>query len=190
MRRRIRRSGAPTRDAMRKSPPRGGPGHDVLPARKRPGDRGPAGQRRGPGQGPGLVERLMRMPAPQRRRFLRNNPRFQRLPQRERKRIQQRLHEFDRMRPNQRALMLERYAIFQNLPRHKRQQARGLYQEWRGIPQLRRRALLDELKHLRHATPDARRRRFADEDFAEHYTESERRLLEDLTELAARRPID
>ena len=181
-----------TRDAMRKSPPRGGPGRRVLGAPKRGGDRGPAaGRRRGlPGQGPGLVERFMRMPAPRRRRFLRNNPRFQRLPQHERKRIQRRLHEFDRMNPDQRALMLERYAVFQNLPRQKRQQARGLYEEWRGIPQPRRRELLDELKHLRHATPDARRRRLADEDFAGHYTESELRLLEDLSDLAPRRPVD
>ena len=181
-----------TRDAMRKGLPRGGPGRGVLPARKRPGDRGRGVGRRlgGPGQGPGLVERLMRMPAPQRRRFLHNNQRFQRLPANERKRIQLRLHQFDRMNPNQRALMLERYEIFQSLPRLKRQQARGLYGQWRDIPQPRRRELLDELKHLRHAAPDARRRRFADKDFAEHYTKSERRLLEDLTDLAPRRPID
>ena len=181
-----------TRDAMRKGPPRGGPGRGVLPARKRPGDRGRGVGRRlgGPGQGPGLVERLMRMPAPRRRRFLHNNQRFQRLPANERKRIQLRLHQFDRMNPNQRALMLERYEIFQSLPRLRRQQARGLYGQWRDIPQPRRRELLDELKHLRHAAPDARRRRFADKDFAEHYTKSERRLLEDLTDLAPRRPID
>ena len=180
------------RDAMRKGPPHGGPRHGVLPARKRPRDRGPAAGRRpgGPGRGPGLVERLMRMPAPERQRFLRNNQRFQRLPRQERKRIQKRLHEFYGMNPNQRELMLERYAIFQHLPRHKRQQARGLYRQWTDIPQPRRRELLDEIKHLRHATPDARRRRFADADFAEHYTKSERRLLKDLTDPTPGRPID
>ncbi len=181
-----------TRDATRKRPPLVGPGRGVLPAHKRPGDRRPGvGQRnRGPGRGPGLVERLMRMPAPQRRRFLRNNSRFQRLPERERRLIHQRLQEFSRMNPNERSLMLERYHLFRRLPPHKQQQARGLYQQWRDIPQPRRRELLDELKELRHAKPEARRRRFADEAFAQHYTKSERHLLRNLTELPPRPPID
>ena len=181
-----------TREAMRKNQGRGGPGRGVLPGRKRPIDRRPGVDKRnrGPGRGPGLVERLMRMPAPQRGRFLQNNPRFQRLPARDRRRIHQRLQEFNRMNANQRSLMLERYDLFSRLPRHKQQQARGLYREWRVIPQPRRKELLDELKHLRHATPDARRERFAGEDFAEQYSESERQLLKDLTQLVPTRPKD
>ncbi len=117
-------------------------------------------------------EWLMRMPAPQRRRFLHNNPRFQRLPQPQRQRIQQRLREFDRMPARQRELLLERYELFGQLSPQEQQRARGIYQRWRQVPAGRRKELMTEFQQLRQAAPDngipfveAHRKRFPVEDF-------------------------
>ena len=137
-----------------------------------------------------MIARLMRMPAPRRRQFLRENPRFRRLPQRQRERIQQRLREFDRMPPRQRELLLERYELFGQLSPQQQQQARGLYKRWRRVPAGRRGELMTEFQQLRQATPDARRERFAAAAFEERYSESERRLLQDITALLPPSPVD
>ena len=144
-----------------------------------------------PGQrntGSGMIQRLMRMPAPQRRKFLHNNPRFQRLPQHQRQRIQRRLEEFDRMPPRQRELVLQRYELFGRLSVQEQQQARGLYQRWRQVPAGRRKELMMEFQQLRQATPDARQERLAAPEFEQRYSKSEQRLLKDITGLLPPKP--
>ena len=138
--------------------------------------------------GSGMIERLMRMPAPQRRRFLRNNRRFQRLPQPQRQRIQQRLREFDRMPARQRELLLERYELFGQLSPQQQQQARGLYQRWGQVPPGRRKELMTEFQQLRQATPNARQERLVAPEFEQRYSKSEQRLLKDITGLLPPKP--
>ena len=140
--------------------------------------------------GSGMIQRLMRMPAPRRRRFLHDNPRFQRLPQPQRQRIQQRLREFDRMPPRQRELLLERYELFGQLSPQEQQRARGIYQRWRQVPAGRRKELMTEFQQLRQATPDARRERLAAPEFGERYSQSEQRLLNDITGLLPAKQVD
>ena len=140
--------------------------------------------------GSGMIERLMRMPAPRRHRFLHDNPRFQRLPQPQRQRIQQRLREFDRMPPRQRELLLERYELFGQLSPQEQQRARGIYQRWRQVPAGRRKELMTEFQQLRQATPDARRERLAAPEFGERYSQSEQRLLNDISGLLPAKPVD
>jgi len=140
--------------------------------------------------GRGMVERLMRMPAPRRRRFLHDNPRFQRLPLTQRQNIQRRLQEFDRMRPAQRELLLQRYELFGQLTPQQQQQARGVHQRWRQVPAGRRKELMTEFQQLRQASADARLERFAAAEFEEQYSQSEQQLLKDITGLLPPSPED
>ncbi len=140
--------------------------------------------------GPGMIERLMRMPAPQRRKFLADNPRFQRLPPPQRQRIQRRLQEFDRMPARQRELLLERYELFGQLSPQEQQRARGVYQRWRQVPAGRRKELMTEFQQLRQAAPGARQERLAAAEFEKRYNQSEQKLLKDITSLLPPHPVD
>ena len=150
-------------------------------ARDRARPRRPAGPR------PGMIERLMRMRPVERRRFLRQNPRFRNLPARERQRIQQRLRRFARMDREQRELTLERFRLFRQLPANKQAHARALYQRWRQLPSGRRAQMRQDLAHLRSMPAGERQQRFASPEFTERYGKDEQRILRDLTDLLSHR---
>ena len=137
--------------------------------------------------GPRFFDRLMKMPAPQRRKFLQENPRFRRLPARQRQQIEQRLRRFDQMEPAQREKALERYRLFDRLPRDKQLEARTIYQKWRQLPQGRRSVLLDEYDGLRESGPDARRDRLDSKEFSDAYSDKEQQILRDLSGLLPER---
>lgn len=138
--------------------------------------------------GPKLIERLMKMPAGQRRRFLQGNKQFHRLPVRQRRIIQQRIRRLSQMSPRQRHLALERYRLFYRLPREKQTRAREIYREWKDLPGGRRRILLDEYDSLRAASPAARRERLGSLHFSETYGPRERSVLKNLVELFPDQP--
>ena len=141
----------------------------------------------GPRINPGMIERLMRMRPAERRRFLRQNPRFRNLPARERQKIQHRLRRFAQMDREQRELALERYRLFRQLPANKQAHARGVYQHWRQLPSGRRAQMRQDLAHLRSMTVDERRQRLSSPEFTERYGKAEQQILKDLTDLLSHR---
>ena len=141
----------------------------------------------GPRINPGMIERLMRMRPAERRRFLRQNPRFRNLPARERQRIQHRLRRFAQMDREQRELALERYRLFRQLPANKQAHARALYQHWRQLPSDRRAQMRQDLAHLRSMPAVERQQRFASPEFTERYGKAEQQILKDLTDLLSHR---
>ncbi len=160
-----------------------GPGARAL--RKRP--RRGVDKRQSMRVGPKFFDRLMKMPVPERRRFLRENPRFGRLPARQRQQIEQRLRRFDQMEPAQREKALERYRLFDRLPRDRQTEARTIYQQWQRLPQGRRSVLLDEYDGLRDSGPAARRDRMDSKVFSKTYSDEEQKVLRDLSGLLPER---
>ena len=152
-------------------------------ARDRARPRGRAGSR----INHGMIERLMRMRPAERRRFLRQNPRFRNLPAKERQKIAQRLRRFSQMDREQRELTLERYRLFRQLPANKQAHARGVYQRWRLLPSGRRAQMRRDLAHLRSMSADERHQRFSSPEFAERYGKGEQQILKDLTDLLSHR---
>lgn len=165
---------------------RGKAGQGARAVRKRP--RRGAKNRRPMRVGPNFFDRLMKMPAPERQKFLRENPRFGRLPARQRQQIQQRLRRLDQLEPAQRAKVLERYRLFDRLPRQKQAEARTIYQQWQRLPQDRRSVLLDEYDGLRDSGPAARRDRLDSKEFSSTYSDKEQKILRDLSGLLPERP--
>lgn len=164
----------------------GGPGKaGVRPPRKRP--RRGVKKRQATLVGPQFFDRLMKMPAPERRKFLQENPRLGRLPARQRQQIEQRLRRFDQMEPTQREKALERYRLFDRLPRGKQAETRTIYQQWQQLPQGRRSVLLDEYDGLRDSGSDARRNRLNSKEFSKAYSDEEQRILRDLSGLLPER---
>ncbi len=160
-----------------------GPGARAIRKRPRRGVK----NRRPMQVGPNFFDRLMKLPVPERRKFLQENPRFGRLPARQRQQIQQRLRRLDQMEPAQRAKVLERYRLFDRLPRERQAEARTIYQEWQQLPQGRRSVLLDEYDGLRAAGPAARRDRLDSKEFSSTYSDQEQKLLRDLSGLLPER---
>ncbi len=150
-------------------------------ARDRARPRRPAGPR------PGMIERLMRMRPAERRRFLRQNPRFRNLPARERQRIQQRLRRFAQMDRKQRELALEQYRLFRQFPANRQARARSLYQRFRQLPAGRRALVKQDLAHLRSMSADERRRHFSSPEFTRRYGEDEQQILKNLADLLPHR---
>ena len=144
-------------------------------------------KRRSMRMGPKFFDRLMKMPAARRRKFLQENSRFQRLPPRQRQQIEQRLGRLSRMPKPQRERALERYRLFDRLPRQKQSEARAIYQRWQQLPQGRRTILLDEYDGLRESTPDARQNRFRSKEFSDEFSEEEQQVLMDLSDLLPER---
>lgn len=137
--------------------------------------------------GPKFFDQLIKMPAPERQKFLREDPRFGRLPARQRQQIEQRLKRFDQMEPAQREKALERYRLFDRLPRNKQVEARAIYRRWQQLPQSRRSVLLDEYDGLRDSGPGARRDRLDSKEFSKTYSEEEQNVLRDLSGLLPER---
>ena len=137
--------------------------------------------------GPNFFDRLMKMPAPERRKFLRENPRFQRMPARQRQQIEQRLRRLGQMKPAQRERVLERYRLFDRLPREKQAEARTIYQQWQQLPRGRRSVLLDEYDGLRAAGAAARQDRLQSKEFSDAYSDEEQKILRDLSGLLPER---
>jgi hypothetical protein len=142
-----------------------------------------AANRRAATLGPRVLERLMRMPPAERRRFLRQNEQFRNLPLQQRLRLQQRLHRLSQLPPEQREQVLERYRLFDRLPPDKQTQARQVYQRWRQLPKERRAELLEEFETLKEFSPSSRKERLASKEFQKSFNEDERGLLSDLTAL-------
>lgn len=130
-----------------------------------------------------LMERLLRMPPRDRQRFLRENEGFRQLPRGERQRILHRIERLSRLPPEQQRRVLERFRLFGELPPREQSRARAVYRQWQQIPPPRRRELLDEFDGLRDAEPEDRRKRFESREFKDSFSERERDILKELTDL-------
>lgn len=164
---------------------RGKAGTGARALRKRP--RRGVNKRQAMRVGPKFFDQLIKMPAPERQKFLQENQRFGRLPARQRQQIEQRLRRFDQMEPAQREKALERYRLFDRLPRDKQVEARTIYQQWQRLPRGRRSVLLDEYDGLRDSGPAARRDRLDSKEFSKTYSDEEQKVLRDLSGLLPER---
>jgi hypothetical protein len=132
----------------------------------------------------GFVQRLMEVEPERRKEILANNRRFQRLPAAQRRAIEDRLREFDKLPAERRELLIQRYQLFSSLGPNQQTQARALFGQWTALPRPRRTAIVQAVRRLRNAQPDARAEMMASERFSTLFGDSERALIERLLELA------
>ncbi len=134
-----------------------------------------------------FVQRLMEVEPERRKELLANNRRFQRLPAAQRRAIEDRLRQFDKLPAERRELLIQRYQLFSSLGPNQQTQARALFRQWTALPRPRRVAIVQAVRRLRNAQPDARAEIIASERFSERFDDAERELIKKLLELAPRR---
>ncbi len=133
---------------------------------------------------PQLLERLSKLPPEERERVLENNRRFQQLSPEQQALLLKRLQQFQELSPEQRERIEQRLAIFNNLTPRQQEKARRIYENvWSKLTAERRRALLQEFRHLRAMPPAERQQRLASDDFQTHFSAEERDLLQQLIDL-------
>jgi hypothetical protein len=133
---------------------------------------------------PPLLERLSKLPPEEREKILRNNKRFQELPKERQEELLERFRRFQELPPEQKDLIEQRSMIFGNLTPEQQEKAREIYeQHWRKIAPERRRALVEEFRHLRGMSSEEREKHMADPDVEEHFNPEERDLLKQLVAL-------
>ena len=133
---------------------------------------------------PQLLERLSKLPPEERERVLENNRRFQQLSPDQQALLLKRLQQFQELSREQREMIEQRLAIFNNLTPRQQAKARRLYEiVWSKLTAERRRALLEEFRHLRALRPAERQQRLGSDDFQAHFSTEERDLLQQLIDL-------
>jgi len=120
------------------------------------------------------VERWIRMPPAERQKAL------AKLPPERRRLIQERIRQYLQLSPEERQALRQGYDRFSELPPEKQNQARALFRQFRTLPEDRRRAMRQELQKLRPLSEADREKRMASEDFRNHFSPSEKLMLQDL----------
>ena len=142
------------------------------------------GPRNRPGPPPALLQRLKNLTPEQRERVLENNRRFQQLPPERQDQLRNRLRQLQELTPEQREMIEQRFAIFNNLTAKQQEKAREIYEDrWRELPLDRRRALLQEFRHLRRMEPGKRRQRLESQELQDQFNQQERDVLAQLMAL-------
>lgn len=121
------------------------------------------------------VERFAAMTPEERREALR------RLPPRRREMMERRLEQWQRMSPEQRQRLGGAYARFQEMSPEKQEEVRQLFRRFSDtFAPARRQTAMMAIRRLRRAGPGERQEILASRRFHDLFTESERRLIEQM----------
>jgi len=134
------------------------------------------------GSAPQTVDKLSRLSPEDRRKALAS------LPAQRRQNIAKRLDEIDKMPPAQQERVRARLEKLNALPPDQRARVRRSMQEFAALPQERKQVLNRGVKQLAALEPASRERYLAAAPFKDQYTESERRMMLDLAEVAPNTP--
>ncbi len=123
-----------------------------------------------------MLERLNRLPGPDRDRVLKN------LPPERKAHIEERLGRYNALPEGQREKLKQEYDQFQKLSPEKQRRVRQLYRTLNEMPRDRRGPVTSEYASLRNMSPEERKERLAGSSFKARFNSTEQELLENLTE--------
>jgi hypothetical protein len=141
--------------------------------------------RRGPGDGHAgdWLRQHKDLPPSEQQRALQNDPGFRSLPPETQQRYLDRLRKFNSSPPEQQQQILRRMDRFYQLNPAQRERARDMFQQFRGLPEDRRRMLAPALRNLREMSPQDRQRVLESPTFRSNFTDQERDILRGMTDL-------
>ena len=149
-----------------------------------PGSYVPAHPLNGPAPHAGdWLRHMVGMPQQQQQQQLENDPNFKTLPPAEQQRLRERLQRFNSQPPDEQQRILNRMEVREHMTAQQKQQERQLFQRYRDLPEVRRRAVHNALVELNTLPPDQRQRMLASPNYRARFNDQERDILGQALEL-------
>ena len=123
------------------------------------------------------------LPSDQAKKQLQEDKDFQRLPPERQQTLQQRLEHFNNLPPQQKQRVLNRMALIERLPADQQKQLDSLWQQFRGMDEGRRRAMMQQLLQLRSQAPDQRGKTLESEQFKTAFNPQEQQIIRGLSNI-------
>ena len=123
------------------------------------------------------------LPSDQAKKQLQEDKDFQRLPPERQQTLQQRLEHFNNLPPQQKQRVLNRMALIERLPADQQKQLDSLWQQFRGMDEGRRHAMMLQLLQLRNQAPDQRGKTLESEQFKTAFNPQEQQLIRGLSNI-------
>ena len=123
------------------------------------------------------------LPSDQAKKQLQEDKDFQKLPPERQQSLQQRLDHFNSLPPQQKQRVLNRMALIERLPADQQKQLDSLWQQFRGMDEGRRRAMIQQLHQLRSQPPEQRGKTLESEQFKTAFNPQEQQLIRGLSNI-------
>ncbi len=144
-------------------------------------------------QGPHSGDWLRRynsLPPQQRQHALENDPAFRRLPQDQQQRYRNQLNQFSSKPPQDQQRVINRMDAWGHLSQTQKDQARHTYGQLKAMPADRQQQVNSAYRRLRGMPPSAREQVMNSPEFQGRYSEQERTVIKNMTDINSSLPHD
>ncbi|MCI0350187.1 MAG: DUF3106 domain-containing protein [Acidobacteriales bacterium] len=129
------------------------------------------------------LRRFQNVPVAEQERALNNDPEFQKLPPEKQEKLRHRLREFNNLPPEKRQRILHRMEVFEHLSPEQQARTREVFRRLRTLPEERRRPVKRTARNLRQYDAAERQRLLESEPYRKSFTDEERALIRELSDL-------
>jgi hypothetical protein len=142
------------------------------------------GFHRPPGQHAGdWLRKYKDVPPAQQQKALESDPQFRNLPPEGQERLKQRLQRFNSLPPERQQRILNRMETWEHLTPDQQQKARDVFGRFRQLPEDRRNMVRSAARDLQQMNPQDRQRVLNSDRFRSAFTDNEREMLHEFSEL-------
>jgi len=134
------------------------------------------------------LRRYNTMPEQQRQHALENDPSFKRLNPQQQQRYKTQLNQFNSKTPQQQQKIINRMDAWDHLSEPQKQQARTTYGQLKTMPADRQQQVNSAYKRLRAMPPSARQQVMNSPEFQGKYSEQERNVIKNMTDINSSLP--
>lgn len=148
--------------------------------------KGPAfrGYHRPPGQHAGdWLRKYKDVPPAQQQKALEGDPQFRSLPAERQERLKQRLQRFSSLPPDRQQRILNRMETWEHLTPEQQDKARDVWHKFRQLPENRQDTFRSAVRDLQQMSPQDRQRALNSDRFKTTFTENERDMLNEMSQL-------
>ncbi len=159
----------------------------------RPAERagGGGGWHRPPGQHAGdWLRKYKDVPPTQQQKALESDPQFRNLPPDRQERLKQRLQRFSSLPPERQQRILNRMETWEHLTPEQQQKAHDVFSRYRQLPPDRQGTVKTAVRDLQQMSPQDRQRVLSSDRFKGMFTDNEREILNEMSQLPLAPPGD
>ncbi len=129
------------------------------------------------------LRRYNTLPAQQRQHALENDPNFKRLPPADQQRYRNQLNQFSNKSPQDQQRLINRMDAWGHLSQAQKDQARNTYNQLKSMPSDRQQQVNQAYHRLRAMPPSAREQVLNSPEFQGRYSEQERTVIRNMTDI-------
>jgi Protein of unknown function (DUF3106) len=146
--------------------------------------RGGGAFHRPPGQHAGdWLRKYKDVPPAQQQKALESDPQFRNLPPERQERLKERLQRFNSLPPERQQRILNRMETWEHLTPDQQQKARDAFGRFRQLPDDRRNMVRSAVRDLQQMSPEDRQRVVNSDRFKSQFTDNERGILNEMSQL-------